>query len=99
MNLPPFDKILEKQFHNYQISKNRFEDIITWCERLKEILNIKSAVDLDGTVELAMLVHLIGNSFISAILLILKGHVFHAYAVARYPSGELHLAFLKFSIL
>lgn len=83
MSLPSFDKILEGQFHNYQISKDRFEDIITWCERLKEILNTKYVKVHDGTIELTMLVHLLGNSFVSAIMLLMKGHVFHSYAVAR----------------
>ena len=83
MSLPSFDKILESEFRNYEISKKRYEDIITWGERLKEILCVRHIKDSDGVIELTMLTNIIGNAFITAILLTMKCHVFHAYSVTR----------------
>ena len=53
------------------------------AERLKEIFTVRDTKSLNGSIEITMLVHIISNAFINSILLIMKGFVFHAYAIGR----------------
>lgn len=83
MSLPPFTKIIEGENQNFESSRKNFEDILSWGERIKELLHIKSVKEPPGPLVYFQLVHLAGNSFTNAMLLTMKGYIFHGLAVGR----------------
>jgi len=83
MSFPSFDKIIESESINFGITKKNFGDIIEWAEVLKNILQIQKVHDGPGPIEYYQLFHLLGNSFVNAVLLLSKGYIFHSYAISR----------------
>ena len=83
MSLPAFHKIIEGEVSNFETSRKVFGDILTWAERLKEILHVKKVDNPPGPIEYYELMHLLSNAFTNAILLTSKGFIFHSFAVAR----------------
>ncbi len=83
MSRPSFERLIEGEFKNFEISKNKFEDILTWAIRIREAVSTENIVDIAEPKEYLMLTQLCGNAFVTAILLIMKAHVFFGEAVAR----------------
>jgi len=83
MSLPNFAKVLEGEIKNFEISKSKFEDILTWAERIKEIASTELVLQLPVQQEYFDLMHIQGNSFIASIILLMKCHVFFSFAIAR----------------
>ncbi len=83
INIPSFSKIPEAENKNFETSRNLFEEILTWAERLKQILHIKRVDIKPGPIEYYQLVHILGNAFINSVLILMKGYIFHSYAIVR----------------
>jgi hypothetical protein len=77
MRTPSFSKILETQFKNFETSKSNFEDILTWAERVKEYVSPDNILlSIGDPMEYLILTHLCGNAFITAVLTLMKAHIF-----------------------
>ena len=83
MSFPPFHKIIEKEFQNFEASKSNFPDIYAWSERVKGILMIKNVKNYPAPDEFFWMINLISNAYINSILLTMKCYIFHAFAIAR----------------
>ncbi len=79
-----FSHILESQFKNFETSKQRYEDILTWAERVKEFASPENVLlNAPDPIEYGHLIHICGNAFIVAMLNTMKGHIFFGEAIAR----------------
>lgn len=79
-----FAHILESQFKNFEVSRQRFEDILTWAERVKEYASPDNVLlTAPDPIEYGHLIHVCGNAFVVSLLTTMKGHVFFGEAIAR----------------
>jgi len=83
MSLPSFAKIHEGEVHNFEISKSKFGDILTWAERVKEIASTEIISKMPAPQEYIDLLHIQGNAFVTSLILLMKAHIFFSYSVAR----------------
>ena len=81
MTIPAFKKIIEYEIQNFESSLEYFEDIISWAERIKHLLHVTKFNR--SIFEYFLLCHILHNSYLNAILLAMKGYIFHSYAVCR----------------
>jgi len=83
MSHPTFSEILQGEVNHFKVSKSRFEDILTWAERTKEITSTELIRNLPLPDPYFDLLHIQGNAFITSLLLLMKVHIFFSYAIAR----------------
>ncbi|MGI0016778.1 MAG: hypothetical protein ACREBU_25440, partial [Nitrososphaera sp.] len=84
METSSFSQILESQFKNFETSKQKYEDILTWAERVKEYVSPHNVLlEAPDPIEYGHLIHICGNAFIVSILTTMKGHIFISEAIAR----------------
>ncbi len=76
------NKVFEAQNKNYQNSKKRYGEILSWAERLLEIIGLPDQENVNST-EFLFLQSLIENSFIGSLISVMKNNVFHGFAIAR----------------
>jgi hypothetical protein len=83
MTLESINKIIEEEFRNYQSARDNFDDIVTWAERLKEIISVHNISDLFEPMEYNELLHITGNSFVISIILAMERHYLFSFAISR----------------
>lgn len=79
---PTIPEVLSGEIQNFIQFSLKNTQVVIWGERINQLFDFGRFGSEFGA-EDAILLHIMANSFLTTFLLAAKGHIFHAYAIAR----------------